>query len=185
MISERKTIVKLELVGQTDNKLNKVSKDLYNLNLPSIQAIDNNDWTITDDVLYSTAKKSYDEIIHVFDEKPLLYKFESIKEKVWEGNRKLLSEKNSINNSSFKQQTKAKQKAKDKKKKQIIDSLLPLESNPAKPIDIVDTYIDPFQFSNDWVKLKPDENGIVEFNNKKTGEITIEPPDVILFDLKI
>lgn len=83
--TKRSKVVKLELTGETFDKLSKVAGTLYDINLPqsSIEAADSTYWTAIDTLLFNSAKESYEQILRLFDERPRVFKLESCKEKVW------------------------------------------------------------------------------------------------------
>lgn len=88
-VTKRKVLLKLELSGDVPKKLQAVADTVYGISgYQPTQATDKNrEWNTTDQVLYSEAKASYDEILGTFKSKPKVYKFESIKEKIWERNK--------------------------------------------------------------------------------------------------
>lgn len=88
-VTKRKVLLKLELSGDVAKKLQAVASTLYGMEgFQPTQATDQNrEWNTTDQVLYSQAKTSYDEIIRMFKSEPKVYKFESVKEKIWERNK--------------------------------------------------------------------------------------------------
>jgi hypothetical protein len=87
-VTKRKQLLKLELSGAVPKQLEAVAKTVYGIGLQSTGPTENNrEWHTTDNVLYSDAKKSYDEILQVFQSEPRVYKLASVKEKIWERNR--------------------------------------------------------------------------------------------------
>lgn len=88
-VTKRKVLLKLELSGDVSKKLQAVANTVYGISgYQPTQATDKNrEWNTTDQVLYSQAKTSYDEILSTFKSKPKVYKFESLKEKIWERNK--------------------------------------------------------------------------------------------------
>ncbi|RYH28682.1 hypothetical protein EON65_11270 [archaeon] len=85
MTTSRSAFVKLELVGDTKTQLEAVKSTIYNLNLPStalsIPANDSVHWKVTDDLLYSEAKRSYDNVINAFLASPRVYKLDAMRRK--------------------------------------------------------------------------------------------------------
>lgn len=69
----------------------KCSKDAYkklhagcNTQYDAMFLADNSrSWPVTDEALYSEAKKSFDDILSAFSAKPRVFKFKSVREKVW------------------------------------------------------------------------------------------------------
>jgi hypothetical protein len=86
-VTKRKVLLKLELSGDIPKKLQAVASTVYGIGLQTAQpAEDNSKWKTTDEVLYSDAKRTYDEILATFRSAPKVFKFESTKKTIWERN---------------------------------------------------------------------------------------------------
>lgn len=85
MTTSRSAFIKLELVGDTKTQLEAVKSSIYHLDLPptalSVPALDSVHWKVTDDLLYSEAKRSYDNVINAFLASPRVYKLDAMRRK--------------------------------------------------------------------------------------------------------
>ncbi|KAJ1417218.1 hypothetical protein B484DRAFT_422072, partial [Ochromonadaceae sp. CCMP2298] len=86
--TKRSVLLKLELSKDVQKNLGAVASHLYGIDYnPQQKAENNQQWRTTDEVLYGEARKSYDEIIKTFQSEPRVYKFEILKDKIWQRNK--------------------------------------------------------------------------------------------------
>eukprot|EP01038_Epipyxis_sp_PR26KG_P007086 gene7086-9671_t len=186
--TKRKAVLKLELVGEPINQIDKVAKTLYNSNLKSnVFAEDSSLWHTTDEKLYRKAKSSYDNIIRAYCESPRVHKFHSIKEKIWDYNRRKFeaeklgfSDDEEVVSVKSRQTQRSKEKVvenKTKKKRQTnIKSTNSTSKTTNKVDDIIFTAINPFELSKQWKAEIID--GVQVYVNKRTGDISNVQPQV-------
>jgi hypothetical protein len=165
-VTKRTKIVKLSLAGSSHDILGQVSTTLFGQDAPANRpARFHGKWKTTDEVLYNKAKLSYDGIVAPFLKSPRVYKFESVKEKIWTDRKTQESAK--ISKATFGRRParlsaaeKKKQEAlaKLQKSKQAIENNKNSESSSAD----METFLDPFAPIAPWKK---------EFD-KKTGKIS-------------
>lgn len=154
-VTKRKVLLKLELSGDIPSKLQAVAETVYGIGLPLTQpAEDNTKWKTTDEVLYAEAKRSYDEILAIFNSEPKVYKFESTKEFIWKRNKEggglespprpepLLA----ITDGGAKASPKERNRAYwDRRAKHRRDVKPPTPKVPLTEAELSATFIDPFQ----------------------------------------
>lgn len=196
--TQRKAILKLELSGETRDKLGTVAQGLYGMSpVPDKPAANNQKWHTVDKELYAVAKGSYDGVIAPFLEQPRVYRFESTKQKLWDDlvriekenrEKKLLAEMEKSKTEVGAAKKKARQQRKLQQQKQEEEKLKEAvaaaaaeaehksdTSKPIEPEDQIDTFLDPFALPSPW-RMEVNKAGQVTYFNPETSHRMAEKP---------
>lgn len=181
-LTKRRALLKLELAGDVRRQVDRVADALYDLHdVPLHPAADNTDWSTTDKQLYLAARKSYDEIIAAFTSDPKVYKFESTREKIWKYNELLSKiDFDAVPEEITPVREEAESRDKPRKKNKHFSrkaEKAAKETAVVLNLDPTDTYLDPFQHPNYWVK-QIENDGSESYLNKRTGETAAVRPQV-------
>lgn len=166
-LTERKLLLKLELMGAPAQKLVSVARTVYDIepDYTMVPAKNNLEWHTTDEVLYREAKETYDAITMPFRADPQVYKFESTKEKIWEWNKNNGKQEQKLTKSIvYQSDHDAKRRGKVLKKEKHKDKL-------------EKTFLDPFVLSKKWIK-QTIEDKTFYFNIETNERLDHEPPGV-------
>lgn len=155
-MTKRTKVVKLSLAGTSHQILGQVSTTLFGRAGPANRpARFHGAWKTTDELLYNKAKMSYDGIIAPFLKSPRVYKFESVKEKIW-ADRKIQEENNRSKGGAGKRPPRL--TPAEKKKQEALAKLLKskqaIENNKNEEESQTDmeTFLDPFAPIAPWKK---------------------------------
>jgi hypothetical protein len=137
--TDRNVFTKLELIGDAKSQVEAVQRRIYNLDFSLLQPAANNlHWATTDDILYSEAKRSYENITNAFLKSPRVYKLEAMGKRHQEKHSaELLLSQSLAALPSIQPSPKRKRKNRNK---------FELEELP--PTDLAQTFINPFVEGN-------------------------------------
>ena len=186
--TQRQPVLKLELgVGEAHHQMDIVAHKLYELETPPTQVAANSQhWTKTDEELFNKAKKNYDDVISQFLSRPMVYRFESTKQKMWDyfleqqrlqREKEMLEEMEKARQAGGGKGRRIRKKMDSEKAGKDANHLLEKErTQEVIPIEKeLETFLDPFDVPPPWQK-EVSATGIITYFNPTTKHRTTEKP---------